>query len=362
MSASHVPVVGSEIQAYARSVSPTGIPRVIRETHINLMDQLGTMGIDLRPLVTRPAPQGLGRAQTDFLDQDPVLKKDLVNLSNVAAMLMLDLNHRVDFTAVFRERKRRSLPTMFLVHDVIPLRNPQWFPKGGPDAFRIYLQQLFGLADHVIVTTHKVHEEILDLPWAIRGQIHVIPLGTSFPLKNPARYADQRISMMYVSTVEPRKGHGLLLDAFDILRRNDHDVDLTLIGRQGWDSDQLFARIRSHPDYGGRLKWLTNADDLKVQTVAQGCTIAVAPAEDEGFGLTIEEAISRGLRVVAREIPVFTERKQHNLYFAGSNAQSWADKIVRVNAIPWVPLGPAGIRTMADFSAELSNLVHDVVS
>lgn len=353
--------VGSESQSYANISVLTGIQRVMRETHGHLMDLLAIRDIDIVPLATRdPIPEGQ-RSRLDYLRADPVTSQPMASLADVDAVLMLDLNVGVDFAALYRMRRERPLPTICMIHDVMPLNNPEWWPQGGASTFRVYLQQLVRVADHIVVTTEKVRDDLAALPWSIPADVHVISLGSSFSPRSPFRPPDQRISLLYVSTIEPRKGHDVLLDAFDILRGTGADVDLTLVGREGWESEDLFVRIRSHPDFGGRLKWIRRADDLDIEVIARGCTIGVVPAKEEGFGLFVEEALSLGLKVVASGTRVFLDRAQPNLSFAGPHPADWATAVLAAHAQPWVPLTPGGVRSMADFAVDVAALVIDAV-
>jgi glycosyltransferase involved in cell wall biosynthesis len=339
----------------------TGIQRVIREAHEHLVDLLALSGIDLAPLTTREPPEDRRRSRLDYLRTDPVTTLPLKCLAEVDAILMMDLNLGVDFSAIHQARRQRRLPTVCVVHDVMPLRNPEWFALGGAKSFRIYLQQVLRVADHIIVTTDKVKKDLQDIGWSIPAEIHVVPLGTSFDPRAPTLMPDQRISLMYVSTIEPRKGHDVLVAAFDMLRAEGRDVDLTLVGRKGWNSGDFFAKIINHPDFGGRLKWLQSADDLTVEAVARECSIGVVPAKDEGFGLFVEEGLSLGLKVVASAVPVFVERKQPNLFFAGPDPDDWARAILDAHHQPWQSSDLSSIRTMEAFAGELADLVVKAV-
>ena len=64
-----------------------------------------------------------------------------------------------------------------------------------------------------------------------------------------------------VATLEPRKQHGLLLDAIEAYWAGGGAANLLLVGAPGWCSDALFARVRNHPQNGRRLHWLQTLGD-----------------------------------------------------------------------------------------------------
>src|SRR5690606_20966063 len=56
-----------------------------------------------------------------------------------------------------------------------------------------------------------------------------------------------------VSTIEPRKNHEYLLDAFELAWAAGSDARLCIIGRIGWKREELVRRIRGHAEFGRRL-------------------------------------------------------------------------------------------------------------
>jgi glycosyltransferase involved in cell wall biosynthesis len=239
---------------------------------------------------------------------------------------------------------------------VLPLLHPEWWVDDPERVFRMYVQQVLAVSDHVVVTSAKVRDDLASLGWRIPGEVHVIPLGSSFRQRTPEPAPDGRMSVLYVSTVEPRKGHDVLLSAFDLLRADGHDVDLTLVGREGWQCDDIVARLGNHPDLDGRLRWLRSADDLTVATIARGCSIGAFPSRDEGFGLFLEEGLAYGLKMVVSDIAVMRERAQPNVHFAALTPSDLADALVRAHAQPWAATG--SVRTMQDFGTDLARLVR----
>ena len=123
-------------------------------------------------------------------------------------------------------------------------------------------------------------------------------------------------SFLMVGTIEPRKGHLQTLDAFEQLWREGEQVNLVIVGNEGWKPlpnaerrtiPKIVARLASHPELGKRLFWLKGIDDALLQQVYQASACLMASSEGEGFGLPLIEAAHYGLPVIARDIPVFRE-------------------------------------------------------
>jgi glycosyltransferase involved in cell wall biosynthesis len=88
-----------------------------------------------------------------------------------------------------------------------------------------------------------------------------------------------------------------------------------------------------------------------------GSTVAVVASFDEGFGFSVEEALAHNLKVVARDIPVFREREQPNMFFFQNGPENLADAIIQAEAVNWNVETAKTLRTMDDFSLELCNLI-----
>lgn len=355
-------IVGSETQWYDAQTSATGIPRVMREAHAGLDAALRPMGVDLVPVHTRPSSGERSRSVDTSLADDPVLARARHEVEDLDALLILGLTMNTDFGRVLRARRVGRLPTVGMVYDLIAIQRPGWFVPRAREHYRAYLQQILLVSDHVVVTCEQVRKDLVGLDWHIPGDIHVLPLGSSFARLPPTSAKPSPLGLLYVSTVAPRKGHLLLLDAFDAIRSQGVPVELTIVGRQGWMADDIADRITTHPEYGSSLHWRRSATDTDIVEIARNCHVGVVPAEDEGYGLFLDESLTLGLSCVARDIPVFRERAHYpNLFFCEGTPEAMAATILRAHATPQVPAAPAAIRSMGDFTRDLSDLVSSVL-
>jgi alpha-1,2-rhamnosyltransferase len=110
-----------------------------------------------------------------------------------------------------------------------------------------------------------------------------------------------------VGTLEPRKNHAYILDAFDLAWGSGANVKLIIIGKEGWRCSELLGRIKSHKELGKRLIWKRNVSDAELNTLYSAVDELVLASFDEGFGLPIVEALVRKTPVLASDIVVFRE-------------------------------------------------------
>lgn len=350
-------LIGFETQTHETKAHPTGIPRVIRETHEWASDFFGLRGHQVGWVNTVSSPRSYNFTVDPYLRSDPVLNGPEAKLEECDALVILDISLQLNIAEVIHHKEFRGLKVYVLIHDLLPLTFHEWFPPGSQTPFRLYLQRMIHIADQIVVTSQHVASELSSLGWNIRAPIHIIPLGSIHKQLPPSQVPNDQISLLCVATVEPRKGHQRLLDAFTFIRAMGLDINLTFVGKKGWAPPELYSNIERHSDFGGRLRWLENANDFEVRLLATKSSIGVIPADGEGFGMFLEEALTLGLKVVASDIPVFREREQPNVFYANQDSESLAEAIVLASQTPWVNLPGARIRSMQDFARGFSDLI-----
>jgi alpha-1,2-rhamnosyltransferase len=145
---------------------------------------------------------------------------------------------------------------------------------------------------------------------------------------------------LYVSTLEPRKNQAYALDAFERLWRRGIDATMVMVGRIGWQCDELVHRVRTHDEYGKRLLMFNDADDSELAWLYQHAQALLFTSIVEGFGLPIVEALQQGLPVFASDIPVFREIATDGVTFVDlADPDSLADALALhvASAAPRLP-------------------------
>jgi len=145
-------------------------------------------------------------------------------------------------------------------------------------------------------------------------------------------------SFLMVGTLEPRKGYAQILAAFEKLWEQDLEVNLIIVGKQGWKMKSLRDRLRHHARLGKTLFWLDGISDEYLEKIYAASTCLIAASEGEGFGLPLIEAAQHKLPIIARDIPVFREvAGNHAFYFKGQTAES-----IKEALISWLNLNSQG--------------------
>jgi alpha-1,2-rhamnosyltransferase len=132
-----------------------------------------------------------------------------------------------------------------------------------------------------------------------------------------------------VSTIEPRKNHAYLLDAFERAWAAGSTARLCIAGRVGWKCEALLARVRNHPELNTRLFMFNDLSDTSLEHAYAHASALVFPSFVEGFGLPLVEAMQRGLPAMGSDIAVFREiGGEFMAYFDLRDPQSLADLII----------------------------------
>jgi glycosyltransferase involved in cell wall biosynthesis len=228
----------------------------------------------------------------------------------------------------------------FLVHDLLPLNRPEWFSRNTVIRYQAWLGVLAGLADGFLCNSPQTEAELREALARVHGVAEdyltqVLPMGHAIldaPGSPPAGTMPPRFDTgtpfaLMVSTLEPRKGHGDVLAAFDKLWRRGREDRLVLVGRLGWQVDALRDLILRHPEYGARLLWFDDIGDAELFRIYEACTGVIIASHGEGFGLPLIEALGHGKPVLARDLPVFRMHEGKGVWFfpAHSLSQELAD-------------------------------------
>jgi alpha-1,2-rhamnosyltransferase len=215
--------------------------------------------------------------------------------------------------------RERGATIVLVLYDLIPLREPQFCNPLFTRVFTEWLGRMLEVADAVLCIS-KATERDLHEYCRVAGR--ALPPTAHFRLGGDciddsgvhqvrpaltALFADYQPCFAAIGSFEPRKNYGFLLDVFEELWRDGHDIRLIVVGRQNEESRRLIDRYLHHPETGKRLMCVFDALDGEVRIVYERCRALVFPSLAEGFGLPLVEARMRGCRVIASDLPALAE-------------------------------------------------------
>lgn len=241
--------------------------------------------------------------------------------------------------------------TIVTVHDLAFLTHPE---RVTPDSYQYYSQILETLpsADHVIAVSEWTHQQILGLTQIDPDRVTVVPNGYDHTIFGPVKDLDdfrlsrlhpglnndnrgERPLILMVGTIEPRKRHSIILDAF----RDHYDAMsthagtqplLVVAGQPGWLSEVEVEELR-RLQRNGRAVWLRDVNDCELAALYRAAELLVMPSAEEGFGLPVLEAMASGTACLVANVGALPELlRDTGFYEESADSDQWADKIGRI--------------------------------
>lgn len=113
--------------------------------------------------------------------------------------------------------------------------------------------------------------------------------------------------IMMVSTIEPRKNHIRLIQAWErVCKKLNRDIKLLFVGDLGWQYQSIMAAMKPWQQRG-QLFHLQKVPVESMRLLYQGAACIVCPSIKEGFDLSGIEGMACGGVIVASDISVHRE-------------------------------------------------------
>lgn len=309
-------IVYVDVTSTIAAESMTGIQRVTTEVVERLLAGADDYGLDVRLVGWthwlkrwRRVPvwefaRGPGQAKTRrriWWNRLRKLRARREELGGPAVFLDIDAAWQVLLprARLLPELRAKGVEVVNVHYDLTPVLFPDYFAHSLLAVFEDFIRAEEQYATRIVCISKAVADELTRhagraLP------ITVVPLGIDHIVRSASvRTQSSRRTLVHVGTIEPRKGIETVVAAFDRLAPEFDDLDLLLIGREGWKAADIAARVRAHREFGHRLRWIEGAsDDVVARALADAFCVLVA-SRYEGYGLPVVEALARGAVVVS---------------------------------------------------------------
>jgi len=196
------------------------------------------------------------------------------------------------------------------------------------------------------VTTQLQREKIDELYGFSSDNITVISPGVDVHTFHPSKPEDKKIEaglpnkyIFCLSRIDANKGHDLLLQAFDIVKDRIPDVDLVIGGGspkpQQTEKEVLstMKRITNEKKMQDRVRFVGYIPDELLVTYYQQAQVFVLPSIFEPFGMTVLEAMSCAIPVVASKfggIRTVINSGENGLLVDPADEVRFAEAIIRI--------------------------------
>lgn len=165
---------------------------------------------------------------------------------------------------------------------------------------KIDLRQLQLLRHSAYITTPSQWQKaeiIRYCPWA-RNKIFVIHNGVHMPTTHPD-YSNNAHRLLFVGRVIPSKGVTDLINAIALLKLNEPNVQLDIVGTGSEKYIQLLTNRASSLLISSNVTWLGKQNPSAVQQLYASYGCVIVPSYVESFGLVALEAMAAGIPLVS---------------------------------------------------------------
>ncbi len=225
------------------------------------------------------------------------------------------------------------------VHDLVFRRYPFTLPLKRALHLRAALPLYINRADHILTVSQSSAQEIAAAyacppekitvtPPAARAVFHEAAAG-AFP-GGPVHQdgAQAEGYLLYVGTIEPRKGIDTLMRAL-CLHSNEGGTfpQLILAGKIGWKAGPVMKQIKQETA-GGRVRLAGYVPETQLAALYRHAALVIYPSRYEGFGMPVVEAMATGTPVIAGDCPALRETGGDAVIYVSPD-----DEVLLANAI-----------------------------
>jgi len=247
-----------------------------------------------------------------------------------------------DIRGLYRMKAKHGFQYAAVIYDLIPLIMPHYVVPAYVNLLRDYFGEVFWLADYcmsISACTQRdmyAHCERYGVP---APAADYFPLGGDLPTtledeegELPHALQGKRYAI-FVSTIEPRKNHRTLYQAWDrCIREGRVDPEtcrLLFVGMGGWNTGDLRAEMAANPATRDTIVTMSNISDADLRRLYEGAEFSLFPSFYEGYGLPVAEALSYGKPCISSDAGSLPEIGGNLVtYVDPHNPLAWADAIV----------------------------------
>jgi glycosyltransferase involved in cell wall biosynthesis len=205
--------------------------------------------------------------------------------------------------------ERSTTPVVVTIHDCTFFDHPEWHERSKVVVFRRAIARAAARAQAIVCVSQTTAERLRSV-CTVTAPVFVAPHGVDherFVPTEPSRGADRdalgrfglndRPYVLFVGTIEPRKGVATLVRAFDQVAGRHPDALLVVAGQPGWGGSDVEQALDGATQRD-RIRLLGYVPDLVVPALLRSAAAVAYPALEEGYGLPALEALACGAPLI----------------------------------------------------------------
>ena len=223
-----------------------------------------------------------------------------------------------------------------MIYDCIPYFLPHSFGPGFSKIYKTWLTQILSTDINILTISNHTKSDILSYIKAEKIDNKSVPgvvrLGDSLDRKLKEIAPNLKIKnsfILTVGTIEFRKNHQVLLDAYRILvEKGFIDLpQLIIVGKQGWMDNGINQQTNFDPKISDKILVFNDLNDDYLDYLYENCLFTVYPSFYEGWGLPVAESFSYGKACITSNLSSIPEICSEVSIFADPHdPYDWAEK------------------------------------
>lgn len=245
------------------------------------------------------------------------------------------------FLYVRQAKQTRKIRYVPFVHDLIPVMLPGHHTLELTQDFINWALGVFDHADHFLVNSQNTRSDLLKVADRLGHPVDpedvaVIPLDSDFRRADAAELADEVLGkwhlepgnfVLFVSTVESRKGHFLAFEAWSRMIAElgaDNVPQLVCVGSRGWLNGRVYERLATDSVLARKVTMLSGLPDPELTLLYRTCRFTIYPSLYEGWGLPVTESLCYGKVPLISDAASLPEAGgEFAVYFASGSADEF---------------------------------------
>ena len=251
---------------------------------------------------------------------------------------------------VLKEKRVNIVP---FIHDIIPIEFPEFCGMDDVINFVDFTGAVLNYSDRILVSTNTTKNSIEALAESLKTtapEIDIVTFGGEFKKflsnkKDTSNAGDENETanvsdvvkeiaeagkyLIMVGTIEPRKNHKVLLDAYENMLKDD--INLVIAGYVGQGMEDLISRIENNPNNRKGLWRIESANDEEIDYLYRHAYALSFSSYAEGFGLPLIEAMVRRVPIIASDTPINHEvAGDKAVYFGKDDWKELGDTVLHL--------------------------------
>jgi len=217
-------------------------------------------------------------------------------------------------------KKKIGFKFVGALYDGIPVLHPEYVMSFAfSQMFFNHIYFLTHLADKIFCISNYSENQLKQIcsdHQIPKPESKTIFLGDSFLSTCDTQKESSRTHksdyVLYVSTVEARKNHQILLKVWtELLNDKNIDVpDLVFVGMMGWGVDEMMHSYYQNKLLQKHIHFYHDVDDIELVSLYKESKFTVFPSHYEGWGLGAAESMIYGKACVISDCPAIMEATQ----------------------------------------------------